>query len=201
MAIDPQRAKLTRYLDFVSLYTTVHKEKLEARKEANQIWKEKIQASDSESDYLEQLALLTVRKQQQALVGVTEEEEESDEEETTGADFVIQGAECSAQVVGDWDDWRPTWLNFTDGVWETKVDLEPGVYRYKFVVDGEWIHDPTKETEEDEKGHINNVVVVEDRSRVGRKIKEVEDQIKECRRTLKQPWQCESYNYKLCPKY
>ena len=33
----------------------------------------------------------------------------------------------------------------------------------RYVVDGEWLVDPTKETVSDVKGHTNNVVVVEDK--------------------------------------
>jgi 1,4-alpha-glucan branching enzyme len=29
------------------------------------------------------------------------------------------------------------------GTWSTKVNLKPGRYEYKFVVDGSWINDPT----------------------------------------------------------
>jgi hypothetical protein len=31
------------------------------------------------------------------------------------------------------------WMN---GAWETTIQLAPGTYRYKFVVDGVWITDP-----------------------------------------------------------
>jgi hypothetical protein len=29
-----------------------------------------------------------------------------------------------------------------DGTWEKRIALKPGVYKYKFIVDGEWHHDP-----------------------------------------------------------
>ena len=58
--------RLTQYLDFVKLYAEVnrHKEVDKAKKEANVIWKEKIQAGGDLStlDYLEQLALLKSNK-------------------------------------------------------------------------------------------------------------------------------------------
>ena len=54
-------SRLTQYLDFVKLYTDVHKES-NAKKEANIIWKQKIQSTSNDElstmDYLEQLALL-----------------------------------------------------------------------------------------------------------------------------------------------
>ena len=37
------------------------------------------------------------------------------------------------------------------------------IIELRYVVDGEWLVDPTKETVSDVKGHTNNVVVVEDK--------------------------------------
>ena len=49
------------------------------------------------------------------------------------------------QLVGDFTHWqsRPISLAKHDGgVWTTKVGLEPGEHRYRFLVDGEWQNDP-----------------------------------------------------------
>ncbi len=44
--------------------------------------------------------------------------------------------------------------------WVCRVDLEPGEYTYKFIVDGNWVLDPANpNTVEDEAGNINNVLV------------------------------------------
>ena len=63
---EERRARLTQYLDFVKLYTEVHKDVSNAKKEANVIWKEKIQKENGEAlssiDYLEQLAVLKSKK-------------------------------------------------------------------------------------------------------------------------------------------
>jgi hypothetical protein len=29
-----------------------------------------------------------------------------------------------------------------DGIWQIKLKLEPGIYHYRFIVDGEWCDDP-----------------------------------------------------------
>ena len=62
---DSKQSRLTQYLDFVKLYTEVHKE-INAKKDANIIWKEKIQKETNDqlsmSDYLEQLAILRTKK-------------------------------------------------------------------------------------------------------------------------------------------
>jgi hypothetical protein len=45
--------------------------------------------------------------------------------------------------------------------WVCRVDLDPGVYQYKFIVDGDWLLDPSNpDTAEDEAGNVNNVIEV-----------------------------------------
>jgi len=45
--------------------------------------------------------------------------------------------------------------------WVCRLDLDPGVYTYKFIVDGDWLLDPDNpETQQDEAGNVNNVVEV-----------------------------------------
>jgi len=47
------------------------------------------------------------------------------------------------------------------GHWEATCALKPGRYRYKFVVDGEWLHDPNaQENEPNERGSLNSVVQI-----------------------------------------
>lgn len=49
-------------------------------------------------------------------------------------------------VVGDFNNWKADQSsrleNLPDGTWEKRVALKPGVYKYKFIVDGGWHHDP-----------------------------------------------------------
>jgi len=48
-----------------------------------------------------------------------------------------------------------------DGHWEAAFALQPGRYRYKFVVDGEWLHDPhAQENEPNEHGSLNSVLQI-----------------------------------------
>jgi 1,4-alpha-glucan branching enzyme len=54
-------------------------------------------------------------------------------------------AAISVQLVGDFTHWQsaPVQLKKSkDGVWRATVDLEPGTYHYRFLVDGEWRDDP-----------------------------------------------------------
>ncbi len=51
------------------------------------------------------------------------------------------GDAASAEVMKDADG---------NGTWEVELDLEPGKYLYKFIVDGTWSHDPANENKEDD---------------------------------------------------
>jgi hypothetical protein len=50
----------------------------------------------------------------------------------------------SVYVSGDFNGWAISPMNRReDGFWEATLDLAPGRYEYKFVVDGVWQHDAT----------------------------------------------------------
>ena len=58
--------------------------------------------------------------------------------------FVSPGA-MTVQVVGDFTEWGRKPVGMTKGpggVWQTQVDLTPGVHHYRFFVDAEWRDDP-----------------------------------------------------------
>jgi 1,4-alpha-glucan branching enzyme len=81
-------------------------------------------------------------------------------------DFVLEynGAE-HVYVCGDFNDWHPTCLrmigNPDAGLWEKRLTLPPGRYEYKFVVDGNWLHDPdARENVSNIFGSLNSVVEV-----------------------------------------
>jgi len=48
------------------------------------------------------------------------------------------------QIAGDFSGWIPVPLfqRSTDGVWQIVVPITSGHYRYKFIVDGDWLMDP-----------------------------------------------------------
>jgi hypothetical protein len=55
--------------------------------------------------------------------------------------FHLPGA-SHVQLAGDFNGWNPTSHPLTrqdGGWWEIDLDLEPGIYQYKLVVDGEWV--------------------------------------------------------------
>jgi hypothetical protein len=65
---------------------------------------------------------------------------------------------------GDFNGWSPSATPMrrdSSGYWETTVDLAPGRYQYKFVVDGEWIPDPlAREHAWNHHGTLNSVLEV-----------------------------------------
>ena len=68
-------------------------------------------------------------------------------------------------VCGDFNHWSPTAARMIrrgeKGRWESSLNLPPGRYEYKFLVDGEWIPDPeSREDVVNPFGSINSVVEV-----------------------------------------
>ena len=82
--------------------------------------------------------------------------------------FRLKGHEDASVVVlaGSFNEWNQSQLVFgrEGGEWVCRIDLDPGVYRYKFIVDGDWLLDPSNpDTAEDEAGNVNNVLEVKPR--------------------------------------
>ncbi len=65
-------------------------------------------------------------------------------------------------VAGDFNNWsmdRDSLARGADGVYRLKKPLAPGVWSYKFVVDGEWMADPAN-PEKDASGYGNSILRV-----------------------------------------
>ena len=60
--------------------------------------------------------------------------------------FRLEGYDKSRQVIlsGTFNNWDDSALKMkrVAGGWEMRLSLAPGVYEYKFIEDGNWIHDP-----------------------------------------------------------
>ncbi len=52
----------------------------------------------------------------------------------------------------DWEAHKRPMERGSDGVWRLRLDLEPGEWLYKFIVDGRWMHDPAT-PDHDADGH------------------------------------------------
>jgi len=66
-------------------------------------------------------------------------------------------------LAGDFNEWKMNdesrFVRREDGCWEKRTELSPGRYRYKFVVDSEWILDPRNEaTERNAFGTFDSVI-------------------------------------------
>lgn len=68
-------------------------------------------------------------------------------------------------VAGDFNQWDPTkkpMKEVSPGEYQAVLMLPAGVFEYKFVVDGEWVADPSAETwSSNPYGSLNSVIKVE----------------------------------------
>ncbi len=73
-------------------------------------------------------------------------------------------------LAGGFNRWEPTAtpMEKADGEWKIALEFEPGIYQYKFVVNGnEWVQDPNNPaTVDDNYGGLNSVFVVKEDGRV-----------------------------------
>jgi chromosome partitioning protein len=66
-------------------------------------------------------------------------------ETEAGVVFSIEAPDATrVQLAGDFNNWNPgaAELERTGAVWKATLRLEPGRYRYRYVVDGTWQSDP-----------------------------------------------------------
>jgi len=70
----------------------------------------------------------------------------------------------SVQIAGDFNNWQPDknpMKKNSEGAWQTSIVLSKGLYKYRFVVDGRWQHDPHNDmTEPNPFGELNSVIKV-----------------------------------------
>jgi len=71
----------------------------------------------------------------------------------------------NVQIAGDFNSWQPAQTPMDkigqSGVWQTKIKLPQGKYRYRLVVDGHWQQDPYNErTEVNPFGEYNSIIEV-----------------------------------------
>jgi 1,4-alpha-glucan branching enzyme len=78
--------------------------------------------------------------------------------------FSLEAPEAQAvYLCGDFNQWSPTSLRMirhgASSYWEKRLILAPGPYQYKFVVDGEWVHDPkASKNVPNHHGSLNSIV-------------------------------------------
>ncbi len=87
---------------------------------------------------------------------------------TTIQFVLVAPAATSVSVVGDFNDWNVTATPLArgqgegDGLWSITIPLEPGHYRYSFLIDGDtWVKDPQAASAvEDEFGRANSILTI-----------------------------------------
>ena len=84
-----------------------------------------------------------------------------------GVVFAIEAPDARrVQLLGDFNDWTLDGNEMTAAgpIWTSVVKLDPGRYRYRYVIDGRWQSDPLNaEVEPAPYGGVNSVFVLEDR--------------------------------------
>ena len=80
--------------------------------------------------------------------------------------FIVSFPKASSVfIAGDFNAWNPHKTPLTkapDGSWQVTIPLTKGVYKYRFVVDGNWQQDPhNNNTEPNEFAGLNSVLKVD----------------------------------------
>ena len=71
----------------------------------------------------------------------------------------------TVQLAGDFNNWQPQNTSLEkiaeNGIWQIKLPMSPGRYRYRLVVDGQWQQDPyNNQTEMNPYGEYNSIIEV-----------------------------------------
>jgi 1,4-alpha-glucan branching enzyme len=71
---------------------------------------------------------------------------------------------AAVAIAGTFNDWRPgvtPMVSLGDGRWVKELVLQPGIYEYRLVVDGQWMPDPrASETAPNPFGEVNSILKV-----------------------------------------
>ena len=85
---------------------------------------------------------------------------------TNGVVFSLEApADSKVQIAGDFNNWVPESLYRSNlhgkPVWHKAIPLKPGVYAYKYVLNGNWISDPTNDNMvDDHQGGKNSLIQI-----------------------------------------
>lgn len=78
--------------------------------------------------------------------------------------FNLKGYTKAKEVIlsGSFNDWNESKIKMvksgSDG-WQIKMNIPAGIYEYKFIVDGEWMHDPANKTTVRNQYHTLNSIL------------------------------------------
>jgi chromosome partitioning protein len=83
-----------------------------------------------------------------------------------GVMFALESSQSNdVRVTGEFTNWSREGLTMekdtADGLWKVVVDIAPGEYEYRFIIDGVWIRDPNnKDYVRNEFGQENSLLIV-----------------------------------------
>lgn len=91
-----------------------------------------------------------------------------DPDENGNTLFQLEGYEWAREIIlaGSFNNWNEHYLKMkkVPGGWEVRIDLPPGRYEYKFIADGNWLHDPANRNKvRNEHNTFNSVLQVQKR--------------------------------------
>jgi len=76
--------------------------------------------------------------------------------------LAYKGGGREVQLAGVFNNWQPApMLQDKTGQWTAAIELNPGQYQYKFIVDGNWITDPENDQVEVKDNIVNSILVVQ----------------------------------------
>ncbi|KAJ8907625.1 hypothetical protein NDN08_007735 [Rhodosorus marinus] len=74
------------------------------------------------------------------------------------------GARTQVELIASFSGWERSFKMERHGSnWYIRLELEPGKYQYKYLVDGEWMYDITEPNGDDGDGNFNNFIIVKPR--------------------------------------
>ncbi|PNQ72626.1 hypothetical protein C1T31_10785 [Hanstruepera neustonica] len=85
------------------------------------------------------------------------------QDQNGNACFRLKGFKDAEKVIiaGSFNKWDEDYfkMNKTENGWELSLQINPGIYEYRYIVDGEWIEDPGNPNKvENEYGEFNSVI-------------------------------------------
>ena len=95
----------------------------------------------------------------------TNDVEASPQQSSTKTVFTYKGFATDVSVVGEWDWDTPVQMVDQNGIWAGELELNEGLYCYKFIVDGQYIFDPMNPERSYCGGIENSLVRVRDHVR------------------------------------
>lgn len=79
--------------------------------------------------------------------------------------FILPGYKDAKKVVlsGSFNNWNPDEIQLerTPYGWETTYAMAPGLHEYKYVVDGQWLHDPANPYTTGEPPYLNSLIAID----------------------------------------